>query len=92
MAFRGVQKSFHYIQTNNGSCEEVFPLLCPVREADWIEGWEYEMIYSESGLAELNCVFQTPFDEHQKTTWQITQYDREQFKLEFVRLSRERKL
>ncbi len=32
--------------------EVVFPLLSPVREAEWIDGWSCEMIHSESGLAE----------------------------------------
>lgn len=29
-----------YTQQLCAEPEEVFPLLCPVREADWIEGWE----------------------------------------------------
>lgn len=32
--------------------EGVFPLLCPVREYDWIEPWRCRMIYSQSGFAE----------------------------------------
>jgi hypothetical protein len=39
--------------------EVVFPLLCPVREREWIQGWKAEMIYSESGLVENNCIFTT---------------------------------
>jgi hypothetical protein len=38
---------------------EVFPLLCPVREYDWIPGWSCEMVYSKSGLAEKDAVFRT---------------------------------
>lgn len=37
----------------------VFPLLCPVREADWIEGWDPVSVMSESEVAELDCVFIT---------------------------------
>jgi hypothetical protein len=31
--------------------DRVFPLLCPVRERDWLEGWEADMVYSASGVA-----------------------------------------
>ncbi|MEO6030863.1 MAG: hypothetical protein ABIP61_03000 [Burkholderiaceae bacterium] len=37
----------------------VFALLCPVREADWIEGWNPTRVVSSSGLAEPDCVFTT---------------------------------
>jgi len=30
-----------------------------VREADWIPGWRYQLIYSDSGVAELGCIFTT---------------------------------
>ena len=36
---------------------DVFPLLCPVREYDWIEDWKCRLVHSESGIAELGCVF-----------------------------------
>jgi hypothetical protein len=32
--------------------EQVFPLLCPVRECDWLEGWNCTLLHSGSGLAE----------------------------------------
>jgi hypothetical protein len=37
----------------------VFPLLCPVREHDWIDGWAATVVHSVSGLAEPGCVFTT---------------------------------
>ncbi|MGH8033881.1 MAG: hypothetical protein ACREO9_01560 [Lysobacterales bacterium] len=49
----------------------VFPLLCPVREADWIEGWNPPLVVTSSGLAEPDCVFTTtatPVD----AIWYIT--------------------
>ena len=87
MKFTGIQKTLNYTQINNGSQEEIFPLLCPVREVDWIEGWEYEMIHSESGLAEQDCVFTTPHKDELKTIWQITEYDSDFYKIEFVRVT-----
>lgn len=38
----------------------VFKQFCPSREADWINGWTAELIYTESGYAEPLCVFRTP--------------------------------
>jgi len=38
----------------------VHPLLCPVREHDWLEGWRATILRSASGLAEAGCVFTTP--------------------------------
>lgn len=40
--------------------EEVFPLLCPVRERGWLAGWEARLVHSASGFAEPGCVFATP--------------------------------
>ena len=39
----------------------VFPLLCPVREYEWIEPWSCDMVFSASGVAENNAVFRTDF-------------------------------
>lgn len=52
----------------------VFPLLCPVREADWIEGWNPLTVSSESGLAEVDCVFVTAASPV-NAIWYITRHD-----------------
>lgn len=59
-AFKSLRVTREYTQTNSAPPEKVFPLLCPVREADWAPGWRYNLIYSDSGIAELGCVFTTP--------------------------------
>ena len=41
--------------------DRVFPLLCPVREYEWIPGWECDVLHSVSGVAEEDCVFRTRF-------------------------------
>ncbi len=87
MEFQGIQKTFTYTQINNGSIDEVFSLLCPVREKDWIDGWDYRMIHSKSGLIEKDCVFTTPHHGDQDTVWQVTQYDPKKCRLEFVRVT-----
>ncbi len=55
------------------SPEQVYPVLCPVREYDWLEGWTCQMAYSESGVAEPGCVFQTEVALGE--TWVLTRYD-----------------
>jgi hypothetical protein len=49
----------NYRQTIQATPDQVFPLLCPVREKEWLENWQYQMLYSESGLAETGAVFAT---------------------------------
>lgn len=54
--------------------EVVFPLLCPVREADWIQGWDPVFVASNTGIAEMDCVFTTaamPVD----AIWYITRHE-----------------
>lgn len=47
-------------------CKEIFLLLCPVREDEWIPGWKEQrrLVYTESGFAELGCVFMTSGQSH----------------------------
>jgi len=80
-----VSKTFN--QINNAPPETVFPLLCPVREKDWIDGWEYTMIFSNSGLIEKGCVFSTPHHGKEKTIWYVTEHDKVSFRVEFVRFT-----
>lgn len=47
-----VRKQFSRSQHVHASPEAIFPLLCPVREYDWIPGWDCRLVYTESGLAE----------------------------------------
>ncbi len=65
----------------------VFPLLCPVRESDWIEPWRCRMIYSQTGFAEQDCIFQTEFPKDGATeTWVVCRYEPPRV-IEFVRVS-----
>lgn len=76
-----------YCQAINASSEKVFPLLCPVREADWLDGWQYDMIYSESGLVEEGAVFSTPHEGEEDTVWVITKHVLEKREVEFTRFT-----
>ena len=46
-------------RTFRTSADELFPLLCPTREYDWISSWRCELLHSDSGYAEYNAVFRT---------------------------------
>ncbi len=52
----------------------VFPLLCSVREADWIEGWDPPAVFSASDVAESDCVFLTEADPGH-AIWFITRWE-----------------
>ena len=86
--FRGARVTHQHTQTNQALPERVFPLLCPVREADWVPGWKYRLIYSQSGVAELGCVFTTPNDGGSESTWICTEYDRERLRIAYAWVTR----
>ncbi len=44
-------------ETIKAPAGDIFPLACPVAERDWITGWEFDMVFSESGTNENNCLF-----------------------------------
>ncbi|MFW9971741.1 MAG: hypothetical protein ACFFDF_16230 [Candidatus Odinarchaeota archaeon] len=74
-----------FSRTFNATPEQIFPLLCPTREADWIPGWEAELIYTKSGYAEDKCVFRTdPSNSMGGTLWTFTGYKPNKY-VEFVR-------
>src|SRR4051794_16631877 len=69
-ANRVLRKKFEFSYGVGAEPEAVFPLLCPVREYEWLDGWESEMVYSQSGVAETDCVFKTRFREVPET-WHV---------------------
>ncbi len=85
--FIPVRRTFNYQHQYHGPARQVFPLLCPEREKDWLDGWQYEMIYSQSGLIEQDCVFLTNSNGNPPTVWMVTQYDQANKHIEFVRVT-----
>jgi hypothetical protein len=88
-AFKSKRTAHEYTQTNPANPDRVFPLLCPVREGDWLPGWQHRLIYSDSGVAELGCVFTTPNppagnNEASETTWIVTEYNPSAFRIAFL--------
>lgn len=75
------------VQQFQASPDKVFPLLCPVREYEWIEPWQCELLYSDSGMAEKNCVFRTRAPgEPSDDVWVISSYEPNS-RIEFVRVN-----
>ena len=79
---------FKGVQSYSSPPEEVFPMLCPVREHEYIPPWKCDLVYLESGFAEHGGVFTTHFpgDGDQKDVWVISRYDTKQA-IEFVRVN-----
>lgn len=75
MPFRSTQFS----RTGSFPCRatlaEVFPLLCPKREEDWIPGWECETLWSKSGFNEEGAVFRTLKPYGTELFWHTLRYD-----------------
>jgi hypothetical protein len=86
-------KAKRNVQTFSGTfettVEDLFPLLCPAREADWIPGWDCELVYTDSGHAEENCIFET---EESNTVgdglWMFTRFETNRY-VEFVRVQKD---
>src|SRR5580765_3650866 len=66
--------SHTYRQNLFATPAKVFPLLCPVREAEWASGWLPDLVISSSGVAERDCAFLTP-DEPAQAIWYVTRYE-----------------
>jgi hypothetical protein len=66
---------------------EVFPLLCPQREYDWIEAWQCRMIFSETGAAEDNAVFYTDFRQDRGPEWWVVSRYEPVRAIAFIRFS-----
>ena len=79
-----------YTQSIKGTPGQIFPLLCPVREADWIPGWATDWVISSSGVAEQGCMFQTPSrpgSGEAASIWVITRHDADAYEVEMFKVT-----
>ena len=81
-----VRVSRTYIQSLIAAPEKVFPLLCPVREMEWVNNWNPRLVISISGLVEPDCVFVMP-DEPNDSIWVVTQWNPDLFLVEFLKVT-----
>lgn len=75
-----------YRQTLHAAPERIFPLLCPVREAEWAVGWAPRLVVSESGVAERDCVFVTP-EGGTEAIWYVTRHEPERLFVEMLKIT-----
>ncbi|MFA6955934.1 MAG: hypothetical protein WC538_08690 [Thermoanaerobaculia bacterium] len=66
--------------------EKVFPLLCPVRESEWVQDWDPVVVVTSSGVAESDCAFVTS-DRGREATWVVTRFDPASWTIEFVKVT-----
>ena len=83
---RPVRATRSWVQHLHAAPSTVFPLLCPVRECEWVEGWDPRLVISGSGVAEPGCVFVTA-DAHVESTWVVIEHDPVRFVVRFVKIT-----
>jgi hypothetical protein len=74
-----------YTQHLNAAPTEVFPLLCPVRECEWVNGWKPRSVITTSGVAERDCIFTTA-SGHGEAVWVVTEYE-PPVRIEFLKVT-----
>ncbi len=78
-----LRKVVSHEATIRAPVEQVFPLLCPVREREWIHGWRCDLVHSGSGYAEKGAIFTTDFRPEGWSIWTVSRYERDKA-IEFV--------
>ena len=73
--FQSKRISRKYKQINAGQPDKGFPLLCPVRESEWLPHFKAKVIYSSTGISEDGAIFQTTHGDDVPITWIITKYN-----------------
>ncbi|BBD07292.1 SRPBCC family protein [Desulfovibrio ferrophilus] len=66
--------------------QKVFPLLCPVREYEWVPHWHCKLLHTESGLAHKDCAFTTNLLDLGHEVWTCTRYEPPR-SIEYVRFA-----
>jgi hypothetical protein len=87
MEIRPARRASHTaVQTIAAPPDAVFPLYCPVREADWVRGWAPPLVISSDGRAEVDCFFTTEQDGRE-SYWLITEHDRPAGRVVMVKIT-----
>ena len=81
-----VRVSRTYTQKYDAPVSRVFPLMCPVRESDWIEDWDPLLVVTDSGLVESDCVFITEAEPH-NSIWYVTRHEPENYLVEMIKIT-----
>ena len=86
--FKGSRVKFTHTQEYTHSVQEVFPLLCPVREYEYLPAWDCDLVYLDTGFIEEGGVFTTEFpqDGDDKDVWVVSKYVLNKI-IQFVRIN-----
>ena len=85
-----IRVSHTYRQSLDGTPGDVLPLLCPVREAEWVPGWDPRLVLSSSGFVERDCIFLTPDSAagpDAEAIWTVLEFDREGGRVEMLKVT-----
>jgi hypothetical protein len=66
---------------------QVFPLFTPTGEKLWVDGWDPEAVYPESGATEEGMVFKTGRPDGAHSVWTMTEHDPENLRVAYVRVT-----
>jgi len=70
-----IRKEFTHTINIKGDILKVFKAFCPIAEKEWVPGWDCNMLFSKSGIAEKNCLFTTKHDNMPEVIWICSIYD-----------------
>lgn len=63
---------------------KVFPLFSPLGEKHWVHGWDPQMLYPSSGVAQVGAVFTTRHTNEPTRIWTIIGYASEQAQVTYL--------
>jgi len=84
MDFEPIQFTRTGTITVRAALHDVFPLLCPKREEEWIPGWQCETIWSRSGHNEEGAIFRTWIPYGTELYWTTIHYDMNRKLVDFL--------
>ncbi len=77
-----VRRTFTFEADIDAPPERAFPLACPIRENEWIEGWSAQVVCSSSGFAEPGAIFRTKIALGE--LWVTSLHEPKAFRVEYV--------
>lgn len=72
--YNGKRNEFEYTQINMGKPEDIFPLLSPLREAEWSPGFNYNLIFNSQEEDQLDLIFSTKEHEYDTRYWIVVEH------------------
>ncbi len=79
---QAVRRTYRFEAEIAAPPERAFPLACPIREKEWIEGWSAQVVCSSTGVAELGAIFRTRIAVGE--LWVTSRHEPEAFRVEYV--------